>query len=563
MKRFNKLLVFLAIFFINISCVFASNKINRIDIDVVLDENGNGFITEYWDMHVDSKTEVYKSLTDLGNSEVSNFTAYMDDTMFDYVNHWNINGSFSDKAYKNGINRVANGVELCWGMSNYGNHIYKITYNVSNMIYNTEDGQVLYWRFIDNNVMDPGTRYYKVRVTGPNYYSDTLPVWGYGDEGGYAFVNSGEIIMSNADDGHLSSDEYVVLLAEYEPGTFNTTNSYSGYDKFDDFYTIAQDGASIYSDNIDEIFGIFFTFLSLVIWVVIPIIAVLGAFGSVDKYDKKELIDKEILPYRDIPCDKNISKAYLISNIYGLNKKKEDYFGALFLKWILEKKLKVVKQNKSGLLKSGEVTALQLYDGLSFDSKIEEDMYNYLKSASGDMLLEENELKKWCRRNYGKFFKAFDDIIKEERNALISEGHITVDEKKKHLFHLDEVIYNDAVKLAGLKKFFKEFARMQEKQPIEVNMWKYYLIYASIFGMAKEVSRQFEKLYPELLKEYEDTDSNSIFWTYMWINNITTSSVSAASSARSAAQSYSSGGGGFSSGGGGGGSFGGGGGGCR
>lgn len=563
MKRVSKLIVILAVFFINITCVFASNKINSIDIEVVLDEYGNGKVTEYWDMHVDNKTEVYKSLTELGNSKVSNFKAYMDDTEFTFINNWDIDAGFNTKAYKNGINKVSNGVELCWGMSVYGNHIYKITYDVSNMIYNTEDSQILYWRFIDNNAMDPGTRYYNVKVSGPGYYSDTLPVWGYGDEGGYAYVSNGAIYMSNADDGYLSSDEYVVLLVEYELNTFTTTNSYSGYDSFDDFYNQAQKGATIYNQNAGEVLDVIFAIIGILIWFVFPIFVIILTIGSTDKYDKKELDMKEVLPFRDIPCNKNITKAYFISNIYGLNKKKEDYFGALFLKWILEKKMNVVKQSKSGILKEKEVTALQLYDGLAFDNKIEEEMYGYLKSASGDMLLEENELKKWCRSNYSKFFKAFDDLIKEEREQLISEGHIFKDEKKKHLYHLDDSIYNDAVKLAGLKKFLVEFSRMHEKQPIEVNMWKYYLVFASIYGIAKEVSKQFEKLYPELLKETEDVNSNSVFWTYMWINNITTTSVSAASAARSAAQSYSSGGGGFSSGGGGGGSFGGGGGGCR
>ena len=56
---------------------------------------------------------------------------------------------------------------------------------------------------------------------------------------------------------------------------------------------------------------------------------------------------------------------------------------------------------------------------------------------------------------------------------------------------------------------------------------------------------------------------NIDFDTVIFLNTISTRSVSAASTARSRAESYSSGGGGFSSGGGGGGSFGGGGGGSR
>ena len=560
-----KLFIILAIFFINIPLVFASNKINRIDIEVVLDENGNGKITEIWDTHTDERTEVYKSLTDLGNSKISNFNVYMNDTYFTSLAYWNINASFKEKAYKSGINRVSDGVELCWGISEYGNNKYKITYEVSNIIYNTEDSQILYWRFLDNNVMTPGVKYYSVKVTGPSYYSDTLDVWGYGDEGGYAYVSNGAIYMQNADNGKLDNDEYVVLLAKYPLGTFNTTNSYSKYNTFDDFYNRAEEGSTHYNSDsynfsiLDFLSGL----IGFIFWAGGIFAIVFGISRFTEKYDKKPLDMNSVLPYRDIPCDKDINKAYFISNVYGLNKKKEDYFGALFLKWILEKKMSIVKQTKNGFIKDKEITALQLQDGLAFDNEIEARMYDYLKVASKDMLLEEDELKKWCRSNYSKFFKAFDDLVKAERTNLISKGNIYVDEKKKNLYHLDDVIYNEAVKLAGLKKFLIEFSRMDEKQPIEVNMWQYYLIFASIFGLSKEVSKQFKKLYPELLEQIEGNDNNSIFWTYMWVNNITTTGVNAASSARSAASSYSGGGGGFSSGGGGGGSFGGGGGGFR
>ena len=95
---------------------------------------------------------------------------------------------------------------------------------------------------------------------------------------------------------------------------------------------------------------------------------------------------------------------------------------------------------------------------------------------------------------------------------------------------------------------------MKDKRAIEVKMWRDYLIYAQIFGMAKEVAKEFKNLYPEVI-------TDEMYNDVILINTFSSSGVSAASAARSRAESYSSGGGGFSSGGGGGGSFGGGGGG--
>mgnify|MGYP003301287577 CR=1 FL=1 len=96
---------------------------------------------------------------------------------------------------------------------------------------------------------------------------------------------------------------------------------------------------------------------------------------------------------------------------------------------------------------------------------------------------------------------------------------------------------------------------------MEVKLWDEYLMFAYLFGIADKVAKQLKDMYPEVVMEMQR--QNFDYDTLIFVNNISTRSVSAASSARQAAESYSSGGGGFSSGGGGGGSFGGGGGGSR
>ena len=121
---------------------------------------------------------------------------------------------------------------------------------------------------------------------------------------------------------------------------------------------------------------------------------------------------------------------------------------------------------------------------------------------------------------------------------------------------MDDTIYEDSSKLYGLKLYLDEFSSINTKEVMEVHLWDEYLMFAYIFGIADKVAKQLKNLYPEVL-----VNNNIDFDTLIFINYISTRSVSAASSAKSRAESYSSGGGGFSSGGGGGGSFGGGGGG--
>src|SRR5574344_1764572 len=543
MKKIKYLLILISLFFINIS-VSASNRIYNIDINVKLDSDGTGHITEIWNMNVDSKTEVYKALSNLGNSKISNFTASMYSTSYTYQNSWDVDASLSSKAYKNGIYKENGNTELCWGMSNYGKHKYTITYDVSNMIYNVDDAQVLYWRFIDNNLMNPDVEEYSVVVTGPNAFADTLDVWGYGDYGGYAYVKDGYIRMSNADDEEVGSSDST----------------------FSDFEDIANEGATKYDEDSNSIFGAIISLIFSMFPMIIFIIIVLSVASTGDKYVKREIDKKNLNNFRDIPCNKDIFKAYFISNVYRLTKNNTDFLGAVLLKWLLTNKVSIIKNTKEGLFGSKEQTSIKFENSDGLNST-ERELYEMMVEAGSDGILESKEMEKWSKAHYNELYKWFDKAISDTRDKYVEEGHISLTEKGKILksktYTLDDTLYEEATHLAGLKQYLVEFSRIKEKQPIEVNVWEYYLIYAQIFGIAKEVTQQFKDLYPELIEQVNSNGYPLDYSDIMGMNMMSHTVVNAASTAKAAAQAYSGGGGGFSSGGGGGGSFGGGGGGCR
>ena len=565
MNRVKYLIFSVFIFFISISFIKA-NEIYSIKVNANLNSDGSAIITEIWDMKVDKGTEVYKPILNLENSNVTDFSVRDENgTIYTYQNTWNVNGNLSSKKYKNGINRLNNGVELCWGMSSYGKHVYTISYRVSNLIYNVDDAQVLYWNFINAN-MEPTPKKFEIVISGPESYSDNLDVWGYGYEG-YAYVYNGKIYMSNIENRNFSSDEYAVLLVKYPLETFKTDNYIGNYHTFDDFYERAEQGSFDYDyGNKISFWSILGTIISLM-FSFLPFIIMFLVIAKTQKrteYVKTTINNKNLNNFRDIPCDKNLFKAYFLASVYKLNRKKEDLLGAVLLKWLKVGKIKIVKQKKKKLLGEKEVIAIDL-GNCTFDTTYEQSLYDMMVVASKDRMLEENELKKWCSNNYSKFFKWFDKVEHSIRDEYVNNGHITVTEKGKLFktkeYTLDQYLYEEAVKLAGLKKYLKEFSLIKKKEPIEVMLWEEYLIFAQIFGIAKEVAKQFKSLYPELI---ENNNYGFDYMNIMWIDSISSHSISSASSARSAAQSYSSGGGGFSSGGGGGGSFGGGsGGGCR
>ncbi len=222
-----------------------------------------------------------------------------------------------------------------------------------------------------------------------------------------------------------------------------------------------------------------------------------------------------------------------------------------------ENKVEVSKRN-SGIFKKEE-TVIVLKENQTFDNFQEERMYHWMSTASKDNILEKNEFKKYCNNNYKTVLKWFDDYIDDETERLVKTRELTIDTKTtlgftSNKYVITPVVREDAIKLAGLKKFLNEFTNVKDKSAIEVKLLNKYLMYAQMFGIAKKVAKEFKELYPDV---FTDTTYDQV----IFVHDFSTTSVSAATTARSRAESYSAGGGGFSSFGGGGGSFGGGGGG--
>ena len=105
--------------------VFADHIYN-IDMDIYLDESGNAKITEIWDVKADNGTEWYKQLYNLGTEELSDFKVSMDGKELEYK-EWDVDESLREKSGYYGINRVSQGLELCFGKGDMNRHTFILT----------------------------------------------------------------------------------------------------------------------------------------------------------------------------------------------------------------------------------------------------------------------------------------------------------------------------------------------------------------------------------------------------------------------------------------------------
>ena len=554
-----KLMLFLMLMLFPIG-VHADHMYN-VDMDIYVEEDGTAKVTEVWDVKADSGSEWYKAMYNLGTEEVSNFKVSMDGTPLTYKEDWNVNGTLSQKKGYYGINFVSEGIELCFGKGDMSRHKFTLTYDLSNFVTNVGDAQAIYQTLLPNVTLDNFT----VTISGYYEFPDTLDVWGFGGQF-LAYVKDGKIELNS--DGYSLNNDYVVLLAKFPEGTFITENRNGNFNSFDEVLSLAKKDTFDYDwgDDVPKqsFWDKVFAFISMIFSFIFPvlIIAIVGIAAARSGYGykgNKTINKKEVPMFRDIPCNKDIYYANALINLNSFGYKETNIFGAILLKWLRQDKI-AIKNETKGIFNK-ETSVIDLTKNPSFELDLEQELFDVMYKASGDGILEAKELEKWSKKNYTKFFALFDRIKSTEIKKLESEGHIYKRQnkeecKKKNV--MDDMIYEDSTRLYGCKKFLDEFSNIKDKEAIEVKLWDEYLMFAYLFGIADKVAKQFKDLYPEIVEEMEA--HNMDYGTFVYINNLSSSTVHAASAARSAAESYSGGGGGFSSGGGGGGSFGGGGG---
>ena len=291
--------------------VVDATSISNIDMDIMVDNFGNATVIETWNAYVTEGTEGWHPYYNLGSSEISNLEVSMDGINYTTIDDWDIDKSLEDKAYQSGIYYPSSDeVDICFGVSSYGEHTYVIKYQISNFVSTVEDADIIYWNLFPSNFSaEPGN--VDITIYSDFRYDDTLDVWGYGKYGAPCYVYDGKIEMTS-DGSRVNSDEYMTILVKFPKGTFQTSSVLSH--DFNYYYDMAEDGAVNYNDkeSVWEVLIPIFTILLNVL--LFGFIA--GVMVNASKNDKCSFgktgnkVRKDVPPFREIPCNKDIFYAY-------------------------------------------------------------------------------------------------------------------------------------------------------------------------------------------------------------------------------------------------------------
>lgn len=283
--------------------------------------------------------------------------------------------------------------------------------------------------------------------------------------------------------------------------------------------------------------------------------------------------------FRDLPCEKDIFKAYFISYKYNIINSEVDIMGAILLKWLLTKKIEIKESYVKILFFKIRTYSIILSDDIVFDNDLENELYSMMKRSSNNNTLNKQDFISFCLNNYDKVLYWFSSIIEYELDEFRKEGiskEVEVTESfglSQSDFTFLESQFNNsldqkACELKGLKNFLNDFSKIKDKSSINVKLWEYYLIYAQMFGIADKVIKELGNFYLKTIELPSRNDLKfinklayiGVYKSFNLKSRISNASIKGGNSksVEKAVSKYSAGGGGISIGGGGSGSFGGG-----
>ena len=505
------------VFYCNI--LFANN-VRDIDILVDINNDGSATISQSWDGDFYEGTECYIPIK-IDRNDISNFNVSLNNRTYTYDGKWNVNNSFEQKSYHCGINELGDSIELCFGISKYGQNKYIFQYKIKDFIKSYVDYDGFNYMLLNPNLsIYPSKVDCVVRMAnGTKLSKDNSAIWAYGLSGEVAFDNGYIHAYSNS---KISGSDHLILVMSLQKGIITPQKSVNDYfedvifeaNKGSDYehYYYESDYYNSYNDNQDRMFNILF-YGAIVLFFVFYIVAIIN---NVIKWYQKKSFYKNCVYFREVPNNKDMTMTYaLIKDLSHKQIKETNIFGALLLQMIYDKNLDEETVSTVGFF-GNEKTNTNLVLKNRPTEEFKARLYDILAVASnGNGILEENEFSNYAKHNFEKLNDFLSDFYSAGRNAL-SQNQCYKKIFTKDICSLTDVGKSQLTEAIGLKKFLEDFTMIDKREIKEVSIWDSYLVYATLFGVSDKVIKQMKKVYPQELIDQQQVNIDYLERSYIY-----------------------------------------------
>ena len=473
--------------------------IHDINVNVRLYRDGSAIVSEIWNISAQEGTEVYVPRTNLGDITISDFSVSDETgTIYTFEERWDVDRSLARKAGRCGFHRISDGVELCWGLGSYGTHNYSVRYKMSNVVKSLDDYYMMHLQLINEELSAP-PKHVKVTIEAQNAQIDTswVRIWGFGFHGNASFED-GKAVYESTDSFRYESS--LIALMRFDKGVFEPESV-----QHKDFQSVldrAMEGSDYrdesyhksWKEKLFELFMSFFTILVMFVVIFLPFVRMLNG-DKLSRRQKRKILGgpaDKVAWYRDLPFQGDIYKTDYVLDLLETKRQSNGMASALILRMI-EKGYLLVSKDEKGKV---EIRFDETKDKSFLDNN-ELGLYDMMKQASGsDLVLQDKEFSRWSQRTRNQ------DTVRLWANGL------NLDARRE--LRADNVINGkkfsekgklEAQRVMGFKNFLNDFTLSSERESVEVGLWKDYLVYASLYGIADKVAKELKDIDPRVFEQ--------------------------------------------------------------
>lgn len=465
-------------------------SIRDVDIKVRLTDDGTALITERWDVTVNDGTEWYLVRENLDDITISGLSVSENGREFINEGEWNIERPLEQKAGKCGIVTKRNGCEICWGVGNYGDHVFTVSYSMSHAAKALDDYDILHLQLVNPGLSSP-PRHVKAEISLETAAADSTiaRIWGFGFYGNAAISPSGHpgsIVLESSEP--FSGDSSLIALLRLEKGVIHPESV--RHCSFADVQEMAFEGSAYYENKWDTFWNEVFPRLIALLF---PVLIVISFIRSRRKTIMNILgvrRKKDVIWSREIPYNGDLASTDFILGKLGERRSGNNVASAIILRMIQKGCLTVGKDSKGRIeISFGNEAALEQF------SEPERRLWEFMKEASGsDEILQNKEFSRWSLRHTEEINSWLTELSSAGERNIVAQGFQA---QGKYTSEGQA----EARKVLGLKKFLSDYTLIGERASREAVLWQDYLVFGAMFGIADKVAAELKDINPTMFQE--------------------------------------------------------------
>jgi uncharacterized membrane protein len=381
---------------------------------------------------------------------------------------------------------------------------------MSNVVKSLNDYDMLHLQLINEEISAP-PKHVKVTIEAQNAQIDTswVRIWGFGFHGNASFED-GKAVYESTDSFRYESS--LIALMRFDKGVFESESVQKK--DFQDVLDHAMEGSDYrdegykktWQQKLAELFMSFLSVLVVFICIFLPFLRMLNG-DKLSRRQKRKVLGgpaDKVMWYRDLPFQGDIYKTDYLLDLLETKRQSNGIASAIILR-LIEKGYLLVSKDEKGKV---EISFDETKDTKLLDDH-ELGLYDMMKQASGsDLVLQDKEFSRWSQRTRNQ------DTIRLWANGL--------DLDAKRELRKDNVVSGkkfseqgkvEAQRVMGFKNFLNDFTLSSERESVEVGLWKDYLVYASLYGIADKVAKELKDIDPRVFEQvmaYDYTMFNDV-----------------------------------------------------